>query len=60
MSGCVAGIGEIEIDFAADKIIDNDVLARRTKSERARVLKDMTGVLQLFQIALVKISVRSL
>ena len=52
--GMRPGICQIEIDFAANHIIDNDMLARRAKAERARVLKEMTGVLQLFQIALVK------
>ena len=44
--GMRAGIGEIEIDFAADKIIDNHVLARRTEPQRAFIFKDMTAVLE--------------
>ena len=47
-------IAEIEIDFSADKVINHDVLARRTKSHRAVVLENVTGVLKFFQIALVK------
>src|SRR5438132_8533379 len=36
------------------------MLARRTKSQRALVLEDVTGVLKLFQIALVKIGALTL
>ena len=48
------GIAEIEIDFAAYDVVHNDVLAWRTKSQRALVFKDVTGILKFFQVALVK------
>src|SRR5439155_19117696 len=47
-------VTEVEIDFAAYDVIHDDVLARRTKSQRALVLEDVTGVLEFFQVALVK------
>jgi hypothetical protein len=47
-------IAEIEINLAAHDVVHNDVLARRTKSQRALVLEDVTGILKFFQIALVK------
>src|SRR5438045_4524190 len=46
-------IAKIEIDSAAHDVIHDDVLARRTKSQRALVLEDVTGILKLFQVALV-------
>src|SRR5256885_15105941 len=48
------GIAEIEIDFSADQIIDNNMLARRTKPHRALVLENVTGVLKFFQVTLVE------
>src|SRR5438094_2236281 len=48
-------ICEIEIDFAADDVIDRHVLTRRAKTECARVFENMAGVLKLFQILLVNI-----
>src|SRR5207247_9776524 len=48
------GIAEIEIDFAAYDVVHNDVLAWRTKSQRALVFKDVTGILKFFQVTLVK------
>src|SRR5205814_2036691 len=53
--GMGAWICEIEIDFAADDVIDHHVLTRRAKTERARVFENMAGVLKLFQIPLVNI-----
>src|SRR5579885_2953802 len=47
-------IGEIEIDFAANDVVHNHVFARRTKSHCSLVFEDMPGVLELFQVALVK------
>ena len=47
-------IGEIEIDFAAHDVVDDDVLARRTKSQRTLVFEDVTGILKFLQVALVK------
>ena len=49
-------IAEVEIDSPANDIIDDDVLARRTKPHRALVFKDVTGVLQFFQVTLVEFS----
>src|ERR1700726_4227638 len=49
-----SGIRQVKIDFAANDIINHDVLARRTKSQRALIFEDVTGILQLFQVALVK------
>ena len=44
--GMRARIGEIEIDLAADEIVDNDVLARRTEAQRALVFENVAGVLK--------------
>src|ERR1700693_3434583 len=56
----VARIREIEIDFAANEIVHDHMLARRTKSERALVFKDMACVLKLLQVALVNFSALTL
>ena len=53
MSGCVPAIGQIEIDLAADEVIDDDVFARRTEAQRALVFEDVAGVLEFLQIAFV-------
>ena len=53
MSGCVSGFGQVEIDSAADEIIDHDMFARRTETHRAVVFEDLTGVLQLSEVPLV-------
>src|SRR5437870_4363478 len=53
-------IREIEIDSTAYDVIDHDVLARRTKSQRSLIFKNMAGVLKLFQVTLVKISALTL
>src|SRR5207244_4115269 len=53
--GMGAWICEIEIDFAADDVIDRHVLTRRTKTERARIFKNVARILKLFQIPLVNI-----
>src|SRR5437773_12254465 len=53
--GMGAWICEIEIDFAADDVIDHHVLTRRAKTERARVFDNMASVLKLFQIPLVNV-----
>ena len=47
-------IAEIEIDSPAHDVIHDHVLARGTKSQRALVFEDVTGVLKSFQIALVQ------
>src|SRR6266700_8268920 len=47
-------ISEIEIDLAADQIIQNHMLARRTKSQSTLIFEDMAGVLKCFQVAFVK------
>ena len=52
--GMRAGIGEIEIDFAADEIIDQDVFAWRTKPKRTLIFENVTAVLKFLQIAFVK------
>src|SRR4029450_6738748 len=46
-------VRKIEIDFAANEIVDQDVLARGTKSQRSLVFKNVTGILQLLEIPLV-------
>jgi|SRR5947209_16041771 len=48
-----AGIGEIEIDFAANEIVDNHVFAWGTKAQRPLIFENVAGVLKLFQVALV-------
>ena len=48
-----SGIGQIEIDLAADEIVDNDVFARRTKAQRSGVFEKVTGLLQLPHIAFI-------
>src|SRR6266567_2413148 len=53
--GMRSGIGEIEIDSPANEIIDNDMLARRTKSQSSLVLENVAVVLKLFEVALVKV-----
>src|SRR5205085_3020985 len=46
-------VRKIEIDFAADQIVDDNMLAGRTKPQRALVVEDVTGILQFLQITLV-------
>src|SRR6059058_6125447 len=53
--GMGAWICEIEIDFAADDVIEHHVLTRRAKTKRARIFEIMAGILKLFQIPLVNI-----
>src|SRR5947208_10222899 len=48
------GIAEIEIDPAADEIVNHDVLARRTKSQSSLIFEDMTSILKLVEVALVE------
>src|SRR5438094_2095593 len=48
-------ICEIEVDFAADDVIEHHVLTRRAKAERARIFKNVARTLKLFQIPLVNI-----
>jgi hypothetical protein len=48
-------IAEIEVNFAANDVIDDDVLAWRTKSQGALVVEDVSGILKLLQVALVKL-----
>src|SRR5260370_11977921 len=48
-------IGEIEIDFTADDVIDDDVLAWRTESQGTLILEDVTGILKLLKVPLVKL-----
>src|ERR1700736_4487869 len=55
-----ARVGEIEIYFAADKIVHDDVLAGRTKPQRTLVFEDVTTVLEFFQVALVNFSALAL
>jgi hypothetical protein len=49
-------IGEIEIDFTAHDVVDDDVLAWRTESQGTLIFEDVTGILKLLQVALVKFS----
>ena len=57
-SNCHVGvrrrIREIKIDFTAHDVIDDDVLAWRTESQGALILENVTGILKLLQVALVK------
>src|SRR5438445_1900112 len=53
--GMRSGIGKIEIDSPANEIIDNDMLARRTKSQSSLILENVAVVLEFFQIAFVKV-----
>src|SRR5205823_3569372 len=48
-------ICEIEVDFAADDVIEHRVLTRRAKAERARIFKNVARTPKLFQIPLVNI-----
>src|SRR4029450_3714331 len=52
--GMRSGIGQIEIDLAADQIVDHDVFAWRTETQSSLVFEDVAGVLKFLQIALVK------
>ena len=54
------GIGEIEIDFAANEIVHNHMLARRAKSKRALVFENVAGVLKFFQVAFVNVGALTL
>src|SRR5260370_28547568 len=55
-----ARIGEIEIDFAANEIVHDNMFARRTKSQRALVFEDVAAVLKFFQVAFVNFSALAL
>src|SRR6478752_1457927 len=46
-------VREIEIDLAANEIVDHYMLAGRTKPQRALIVEDVTGILQFLQVALV-------
>src|SRR5438876_12378477 len=47
-------IAEIEIDLAADEIVNHDVLPRRAKSQSSLIFEDMTSILKLVEVALVE------
>ena len=49
------GIRKIKIDFPANKIAHDHVLARRPETQCARIFENMTAVLKLLQVALVNI-----
>src|SRR4030081_4064481 len=51
--GMGSRVGEIEIDLAADEIVNHDVFARRTETQRALVFENVTGLLKFLEIALV-------
>src|SRR4030095_4759608 len=53
--GMGAWICEIEIDFAADEVIDHHVLTRRAKTERARIFENVATILKFLQIAFVNL-----
>src|SRR5437868_755319 len=55
-----ARIGEIEIDFAADKIVDHNVLAGRAEAQCALIFKNVATVLKFLQVALVNFSALAL
>src|SRR5204863_2853311 len=46
-------IGEIEIDFAADKIVHDHMLTRRAETQSARVFEDVARVLKSLEVAFV-------
>src|SRR5436190_22981375 len=48
--GMVAWICEIEIDFAADDVIDYHVLTLRAKTERACAFENIASVVNLYPI----------
>jgi hypothetical protein len=48
-------IAKVEIDLAAHNVVHEHVFAWRTKSHRALVLEDVTGILKLLQVALVQL-----
>src|SRR5205085_12006188 len=50
-----ARVREIEINLAANEIVDDDVLTRRTEAQRALVFEDVTTVLKFFQVTLVNL-----
>src|SRR5205823_13733563 len=52
--GMRSGIGEIEIDLAADEIVDHDVFSRRTEAQSSLVFEDVASVLKFLQVVLVK------
>src|SRR6266508_5380795 len=49
-----SGIGQIEIDPAADEIVDDDVFARRTETQNSLVFEDVASILKLLQVTFVK------
>jgi len=55
-----ARIGQIEIDFAADKIVHDDVLPRRAEAQRALIFKNVAAVLKFLQVAFVDLSALTL
>ena len=55
-----ARVGEIEIDFAANEVVYNDVFARRTEPQCALVFENVPGFLKFFQIALINFSALAL
>ena len=55
-----SGIRQVEIDFAADKIIDYHMLPRRTEPQCAFVFENVTGIPELFQVAFVNLSALAL
>src|SRR2546423_2066161 len=55
-----ARIREIEINLAANEIVNNDVLTRRTEPERALVFEDVTTILKFFQVTLVNLGALTL
>src|SRR5437868_5640143 len=46
-------VRKIEIDFAADQIVNHHMLAGRMKPQRALIVEDVTGILHLLQVTLV-------
>src|SRR5437763_15352624 len=50
-----ARIREIEINLAANEIVDDNALTRRTEAQRALVFEDVTTVLKFFQVTLVNL-----
>ncbi len=47
-------VRQIEIDLSVNEVVDDDVFARRPKSQCSLIFVDVAGVLKFFQITLVK------
>src|SRR5215471_2966106 len=46
-------VRKIENDFAANEIVDHDMLAGRTKSQRSLVVENVTRILKFLQVTFI-------